>query len=83
MPVTNDPTKSDPKARDMIIVDLGRKRARQVKRLRKGKGKLLDKVHQVIEELKASNSISGSGQPVVIVVQERADASNFMGMFGR
>lgn len=82
MPVTNDPTKIDPKARDMIIVDLGRKRARQVKRLRKGKGKLLDKVHQVIEELKANNSISGSVQPVVIVVQERASASNFMGMFG-
>ena len=83
MPVTNDPTKSDAKARDMIIVDLGRKRARQIKRLRKGKGKLLDTVHQVIEELKASNSISGTAQPIVVIVKEQPDFSNFMGMFDR
>jgi hypothetical protein len=82
MPVTNDPTKSDPKARDMIIVDLGTKRTKQIKQLRKGKGKLLDKVHQVIEELKASNSISGTVQPIVVVVKERAGISNIMGMFG-
>jgi hypothetical protein len=78
-----DPVKPEGKNRDTIVVDLGSKSRKQVKQLRKGKGKLMDKVHECISELKASGTITGVVQPVVIVVKEKeASMANFMGMFG-
>jgi hypothetical protein len=70
------------KNRDTLVVDLGSKNRKQIKRLRKGKGKLMDKVNQCLNELKASGTISGSVQPVVLVVKEKATVGNFMGMMG-
>jgi hypothetical protein len=70
------------KNRDVIVVDLGSKPRKQVKRLRKGKGKLMDKVNECISELKSSGTITGTVQPVVIVVKEKASMPNFMGMMG-
>jgi len=55
-----------------IIIDLGRKRRKHVKALRKGKpGKLLDRVNEVIARLRAEGTIADSAQPVVVVVSER------------
>jgi uncharacterized protein (UPF0335 family) len=77
-----EPVKPEGKNRDMIVVDLGSKSRKQVKRLRKGKGKLMDKVNECITELKSSGTITGVVQPVVIVVKEKASMPSFMGMFG-
>jgi len=68
------------KSGDTIIVDLGSKKQKQIKDLKKGKGKLMEKVNQAIEELKANNQISGNAQPVVIIVKEKITASSFLGM---
>jgi hypothetical protein len=54
-----------------LIVDLGRKRRKLVKQLRQGRGKLLDDVSRCIQELKESGTISGSVQPVIVVVRVR------------
>ncbi|MCP4397938.1 MAG: hypothetical protein GY801_11660 [bacterium] len=55
-----------------IIVDLGKQKRKQVKKLRKGKpGKLMDDVHDCLEELKANDVIGESAQPVIIVVREK------------
>ncbi len=54
-----------------LIVDMGKKRKKQIKQLREGRGKLMDKVNDLLEELRAAGSISKSAQPVVIVVQEK------------
>lgn len=70
------------KNRDTIVVDLGSKPRKQIRRLRRGTGKLMDKVNQCINELRASGNITGPAQPVVIVVKEKASRSNFMGMMG-
>lgn len=61
-----------------IIIDLGRHRRKQIKRLREGTGKLLDEVLQSIHELKTAGRISESAQPVVVVVREKKKARNWM-----
>src|SRR5262249_4824943 len=54
-----------------IVVDLGKKRRKQIKQLREGKGKLMEEVSEAIQELKTSGQISGSAVPVVVVVRQR------------
>ena len=54
-----------------IIVDLGRQRRKLVKRLRRGRGTLMDDVTRVIEELKNAGTIASSAQPVIIVIREK------------
>ena len=76
-----EPVKPEVKNRDTIIVDLGSKRRKQIRQLRKGKGKLMDKVNECLTELKSGGSITGTVQPVVIVVKEKAEMFNFKGMF--
>jgi len=80
MAITTEPGKSDAKNRDAIVVDLGSKRRKQIKQLRKGKGKLMNKVNECLNELKASGTITGQGQPVVIIVKEKTSPMNLMNM---
>lgn len=54
-----------------IIVDLGRKKRKAVKRLRRGTGKLMDQVNVTLQELKNAGTITAGAQPVIIVVRER------------
>ena len=59
--------------RDAVVVDLGIKKVKQLKQLRRGKGKLVKDVKRCIDELVASGAVSGAIQPVVVVVGERWD----------
>jgi len=54
-----------------IVVDLGKKRRKQIRRMRKGQGKLMMEISHLVEELKTTGSINSSSQPVVIVVQKK------------
>jgi Family of unknown function (DUF6200) len=54
-----------------IVIDLGKRRRKQIKQLREGRGKLMDDVGGVIEELRKAGAIGESAQPVVIVVREK------------
>lgn len=56
-----------------IILDLGQRSKKQVKRLRRGDGKLIDRIGIVVEELKNSGKISPSAQPIVLIVRERRE----------
>jgi hypothetical protein len=73
-----EPGKGDSKNRDTIVVDIGKKSKKQIRNLRKGKGKLMDQVNDVLNELKTSGAITGVAQPVVIVVQEKVTMDSFM-----
>jgi hypothetical protein len=64
-----DPNKAA--AKSPIIVDLGKKRRKAVKKLRRGTGKLMDEVNVTLQELKNAGTISASSQPVIVVVRER------------
>ena len=55
-----------------ILIDLGKHKRKQIKKLRNGKaGKLMDNVQECIQELKTSETISDSVQPVIVVVREK------------
>lgn len=57
----------------LLVIDIGKKQKKKdIKRLRKGRGKLTDKLKDVIDELRADNSIAADAQPIVIVVREKA-----------
>jgi hypothetical protein len=59
--------------RDPVVVDLGIKKPKLLKQLRRGKGKLIADVKRCIDELVASGAVSGAIQPVVVVVGARVD----------
>ncbi len=54
-----------------VVIDLGKKKRKDIKKLGKGSGKLMDRVAHCIEELKTGGKISPSAQPIIVVVKER------------
>jgi len=56
---------------DPLIIDLGKQRRKDVKRLREGSGPLVEEVASCLRELRESGQITRDAQPVVIVVPER------------
>jgi len=71
----DSPKTADASATAPIVVDLGKKPKKQIKRLREGRGKLMDDVSVLLDELKAAGSIVANAQPVVIVVRQKQKAS--------
>jgi len=61
-----------------VVIDLGKRKAKSIKRLRKGKpGRLIDEVQECLEELRSNDVISESAQPVVIIVREKSKRKNW------
>ncbi|CAN5135317.1 hypothetical protein BH11PSE11_BH11PSE11_05060 [soil metagenome] len=58
------------KAGDLCVVELGQYSRKQIKRLRKGEGKLLANVEQIIQDMKDDGVINSSSNTVVLVVRE-------------
>jgi Family of unknown function (DUF6200) len=59
----------------LVVVELARRRSPdQIRRLRKGRGKLVHDIEDAVEELIQSNTIKSDAQPVVIVVREVSPA---------
>ena len=54
----------------VVVVDLGKKKRKQVKRLRRGEGRLMDDVREVVAELQAEGE-SQPGDTVVVVVERK------------
>ena len=72
-PEQPEPRKSDTSRRpQLVVVDLGKRQSvKKVKRLRKGRGKLMPRVERIVEELIEAGTVKADAQPVVIVVRER------------
>ena len=54
-----------------IIIDLGKRSPKKIKQLRRGKGVLLDEVHECLDELAENGKINKTAQPVIVVVTEK------------
>jgi len=55
----------------IVVVDLGEAQSsRHVNRLRKGQGKLMTHVEQIVSDLIEAGTVKSTAQPVVIVVRE-------------
>ncbi len=65
-------TQAASKDSQTLIVDLGKKSRKQVKRLRKGKGKLTGKIEGVVAELKASGDLKADADVVIVTVERKA-----------
>jgi hypothetical protein len=61
-------------AEDRFVIDLGVRSGKQVKLLRKGRGRLLEEVDECIAELRSTGLMPATGQVgvVVVTVQEEA-----------
>jgi hypothetical protein len=58
----------------LLVVDLGKRQSpKQVKRLRKGRGKLVGRIDQIVADLVEAGTVKAGAQPIVIVVRERMD----------
>ncbi len=56
----------------VLVVDFGKAQSKKkVKRLRKGNGKLIERVNDLVKDLVESGTIQTTAQPVVVVVRER------------
>ncbi len=56
---------------DMMVLDIGKRSPKAIKKLRKGKGKLLNRVNNVVGQLRNSGEIKEDAQVVLVVVRER------------
>lgn len=56
---------------DMMVLDIGKRSSKSIKKLRKGKGKLLRRVNNVVGQLRNSGEIQKDAQVVLVVVRER------------
>ena len=54
----------------MLILDMGSRSKKQIKRLRKGRGRLMENLQDTLDALRSEGQLS-SENPVVIVVKEK------------
>jgi uncharacterized protein DUF6200 len=65
----------------IVVVDVDEPQSSiQVKRLRKGQGKLMTHVERIVNDLIEAGTVKSTAQPVVIVVREYS--SSFLGFGG-
>jgi Family of unknown function (DUF6200) len=63
---------------DIVIVDLDKVQTpRDVRLLRKGRGKLATRVERIVYELIEAGTVKSTAQPVVIVVRESMSPLSF------
>jgi hypothetical protein len=56
----------------LVMVDLSRRQTpEQIKRLRKGRGRLVKRIDEIVDELIQAGTVKADAQPVVIVVREK------------
>lgn len=63
---------------ELCVVDLGEHSRRRIKKLRRGEGRLMDKVEDAILSLQEEGIIAGSAQTVVVVVREEPTLSGLL-----
>jgi len=63
----------------IVVVDLEEPQpSRLVSRLRKGRGKLMNRVDRIVNDLVAAGTVKSTAQPVVIVVREVHSPFDFL-----
>jgi ethanolamine ammonia-lyase small subunit len=69
--------------REPIIIDMGKKKRRQVRKLRKGREcSLMDRIKEALAEGIAAKAIPANAQPVIVVVKEKKKKNKVGKMWG-
>ena len=62
---------SHDKPQKLVVVELAKRRSpEQIRRLRKGRGKLMTDIEEVVADLTQDGTIKADSQPVVVIVRE-------------
>ena len=61
-----------------IVIDLGKKKRKQVKQLKKGEGKLVQTIDEVLAGLRAKGQVDANAQPIIVVVEKRERGGRFL-----
>lgn len=62
----------------VLIVDMGKKKRKQIKRLRRGGGKLMEQIGETMEQLQKEGEINAGSPVVVVIVREKRKKSGWM-----
>ena len=62
---------------EATILDLGSQKRKKIKKLRKGKGPLLEDIKVAVEDLKAKGMVPADAHTVVVVVREKRRRNPF------
>ena len=65
-----------------IVLDLGKQRRRHIRRLRNGRGRLMEALHSSLAELQDQGHCDAGAQPVIVVVQPKKKKKNGFGLPG-
>lgn len=58
---------------EAVVIDLGKKNRKQVRKLRRGKpGRLMNRIEEAMGHLEESGALAGDVQPIVVIVKERS-----------
>jgi hypothetical protein len=60
-----------------VIVDLGKRSRKQVKRLKTGRGPLVTEILDCVDELRSEGKIPASAEPVIVVVERRQEEGSW------
>jgi Family of unknown function (DUF6200) len=63
-----------------LVVELGRKKPKQIKKLRKGEGPLMDDVLQLLDGLRSDGKLGAGATPVVMVVKQKPRRRTMFGL---
>jgi hypothetical protein len=72
-------TEANTQVTQPIMVDMGKQRPKEIKRLKRGEGKLWDEVIDVVEEVSAQLGDEANGKtivPVILVYRKKEKRSN-------
>jgi uncharacterized protein DUF6200 len=61
-----------------VVVDLGSARKNDIKLLEKGEGPLTDRVLTLLDELRSDGTITGTAQPVIVVVKRKTTRKSLL-----
>ena len=60
---------------ESVVIEMGKKSRKKVKKLRRGRGPLLEEVNDTITELQAEGKLETGVAPVIVVVRGKQKSS--------
>jgi hypothetical protein len=78
-----EPAVRDSNVTAPVVIDVGKTRRSRIKDLKRGRGRLMDEVHEVVEDVRTEMGPAGEGKqfiPIVIVYKRKRRKSR--GLFG-
>ncbi|WP_027133354.1 DUF6200 domain-containing protein [Geminicoccus roseus] len=69
----------EPTSSEMVVIDMGEHSRRRVRKLRRGEGRLMEKVEDTLADLEEQGVIEAATQRVIIVVRQEPSLG---GLFG-